>query len=187
MIKFGESGHPVFRATSPLSRNAEKQRRWKIIHTIETVFRTIISFNQLSIYRAVSDLCEEYIICQTSTGRLIEAEQSDPFFAPADLLIMKPTPSTEVPAQENLWQKHKERVERLSQKDQLIKICIDAGFLNTVEVGQYFKNILTSYHNLQNQWHVVSILCHGMKNFLTRKFGFEGTPKLDPCQRWSQK
>ena len=27
---------------------------------IETVFRTIISVNQLSIYGAVSDLCEEY-------------------------------------------------------------------------------------------------------------------------------
>ena len=30
MLKFGESGHPVFRATSPLSR-AQKQRRWKIV------------------------------------------------------------------------------------------------------------------------------------------------------------
>ena len=35
MMKFGESGHPVFRATSPLSpRNAQKQRRWKIINTL---------------------------------------------------------------------------------------------------------------------------------------------------------
>ena len=32
MIKFKESGHPVFRATSPLSRGTlKKQRRWKII------------------------------------------------------------------------------------------------------------------------------------------------------------
>ena len=35
MIKFRESGYPVFRATSPLSRgNAKKQRRWKIIDTL---------------------------------------------------------------------------------------------------------------------------------------------------------
>ena len=33
---------------------------------------------------------------------------------------------------------HKERVERLPQQDWLIKICTDAGFLKTVEVGQYF-------------------------------------------------
>ena len=66
------------------------------------------------------------------------AEQSDPLFAPADLLIMKPTPSIEILAQENLLQKHKERVEKLPQPDQLTKICIGAGFLKTVEVGQYF-------------------------------------------------
>ena len=66
------------------------------------------------------------------------AEQSDPLFAPADLLIMTPRPSAEIPAQENLLQKHKERVEKLPQPDRLLKICTDAGFLKTVEVGQYF-------------------------------------------------
>ena len=78
MIKFGERGHPVFRATSPSSRGTLKSKGGgKLsIHfcadgdTIETFFRTIISVNQLSIYGAVSDLCEEYGICQTSTGRL---------------------------------------------------------------------------------------------------------------------
>ena len=63
---------------------------------------------------------------------------SDPLFAPANLLIMTPRPSIEILAQENLLQKYKERVKRLPQQDRLIKICIDAGFLKTVEVGQYF-------------------------------------------------
>ena len=66
------------------------------------------------------------------------AEQSDPLFAPPDLLIATLTPSIEILAQENLLQKHKERVEKLAQPDQLIKVCIDAGFLTTIEVGQYF-------------------------------------------------
>ena len=65
MIKFGESGHPVFRATSPLPRGTLKSNGGgKLsIHfcadgeTIETIFRTIISVDQLSIYGAVSDLC----------------------------------------------------------------------------------------------------------------------------------
>ena len=56
MIKFGESGHPVFRSTNPLSRGTLKSKGGgKLrIHfcaddgTIETVFRTIISFDQLS-------------------------------------------------------------------------------------------------------------------------------------------
>ena len=35
MIKFGESGHPVFPShESVVSRNARKQRRWKIINTL---------------------------------------------------------------------------------------------------------------------------------------------------------
>ena len=146
MIKFGESGHPVFRATSPLSRGTLKSKGGGqlSIHfcadgdTIESVFRTIISVNQLSIYGAVSDVCEEYSTCQTRTERPVLAEQSDPLFAPANLLIMTPTPSIEIPAQENLLQKYKERVDRLSQQNRLIKICTDAGFLKTVEVGQYF-------------------------------------------------
>ena len=76
MIKFGESGHPVFRATSPLSRGTFKSKGGgKLsIHfyadgeTIEIVFRTKISVNQLSIYGAVSDLCDEYRSLSSKNG-----------------------------------------------------------------------------------------------------------------------
>ena len=146
MIKFRESGHPVFRATSPLSRGTLKSKGGvKLsIHfgadgdTIETVFRTIISVNQLSIYGAVSDLCEEYKSCYVRTGRLVLVGQSDPLFVPKSSLMTTPSPLTEVPAQEKLLQKYKERVERFSQQDRLTNICTDAGFLTTVEVGHYF-------------------------------------------------
>ena len=92
MIKFGESGHPVFRATSPLSwRTLKSKGGGKLsIHfcadgdTIETVFRTLISVNQLSIDGAISDLCEEYSACQTRTRRAVLAGQSDPLFEPAN-------------------------------------------------------------------------------------------------------
>ena len=96
-----------------------------------------------SIYGAVSDVCDEYSICQTSTVRPVLAEQSDPLFAPADLLIMTPTLSIEILAQENQLQKHKERVEQITQPDQLLKFCNDAGFLKTVEVGQLFRTKYT--------------------------------------------
>ena len=67
MLEFAESGHPVFRATSPLSRgSAQKQRPEKLsihycadLETIQTVFRTISSVNQLSLYGAVAEMCEE--------------------------------------------------------------------------------------------------------------------------------
>ena len=88
MIKFGESGHPVSCATSPLSRGVLKSKGGgKLsIHfcadgdSVETVFRTIISVNQLSIYGAVSDLCEECKSCHVRTGRPVVAGQSDPLF-----------------------------------------------------------------------------------------------------------
>ena len=67
MIKFGESVHPVFRATSPLSRGTLKSKgHGKLsihfcadLETIET-FRIVISVNQLSLYGSVADQCEEY-------------------------------------------------------------------------------------------------------------------------------
>ena len=113
MIKFGGSGHPVFRATSPLSRGTFKSKgggKWSVHFcadgdTIETDFRTIISVNQLSIYGAVSDVCDEYSACHVRTERPVLAGQSDPLFEPVRLLITTPTPSTEVLAQEILFQK----------------------------------------------------------------------------------
>ena len=91
MMEFSESGHPIFRATTPLSRGTLKSKGGGklLIHfcadqgTIETVFRTIISVNQLSIYGAVSNLCEECITCHVRTGRPVLAGQSDPLFVPS--------------------------------------------------------------------------------------------------------
>ena len=50
------------------------------------------------------------------------------------------TPLTDDPAQpeEDLLQRYRERIEKLSQQDRVSKFCTDAGFLTTVEVGQYF-------------------------------------------------
>ena len=140
MIKFGESGHPVFRATSPLSRVTLKSEGGGnlSIHfcadgdTIETVFRTNISVNQLSIYGAVSDLCEEYGTCLTRTERPVLAAKSGPLFEQASLWMTTPTPSTEDPAQEDLLQTYQERVEKLSQQNRVVKISADAGCLTTV-------------------------------------------------------
>ena len=68
LLEFAESGHPTFRATTPLFRGQLKSKgRGKLsIHfaadgdTIETIFRIILSVNQLSIYGAVAAICEEF-------------------------------------------------------------------------------------------------------------------------------
>ena len=43
------------------------------------------------------------------------------------------------PAYQNFQlQRYEERIERLSQIDKVSKICMDAGFISVVGVGQYF-------------------------------------------------
>ena len=127
MIKYGESKHPVFRATSPLSRGQLRSKgHGKLsihycadLETIKTVFRTVISVNQLSIYEAVSDLCEEYKACHVRAGNFVLAGQSDPLFVPTSSLTETPTPSTDDPVQEDLLQK----VSRTSGKALTTKSC----------------------------------------------------------------
>ena len=145
MIKFRESGHTVFRATSPVSRETLKAKDVENYRytSVPMGIRLKLIFAQLfllisSVSTEQSQMCEEYSTCQTRTERPVLAGQSDPVFEPAKLLIMTPRPSIEIPTQENLLQKYKERVERLPQQDRLVNIFTDAGFLKTVEVGQYF-------------------------------------------------
>ena len=91
MIKFGESGHPVFPSMSPLSRGVLKSKGGgKLsIHfcadegTIETVFRTIISVNQLSLHGAVAEMCEEYETFHDRTGKPAVGGQSSFSFVPS--------------------------------------------------------------------------------------------------------
>ena len=88
MIKFRESGHPVFRATSPLSRGTLKAKeveynQYTIAPKRERLklFFAHLSLNQLSIYGAASDVWEEYSARQTRMERPVLAGQSDPLFA----------------------------------------------------------------------------------------------------------
>ena len=68
LLEFAEIGHPTFRATTPLSRGSLKSKgRGKLsIHftadelTIDTIYRIILSVNQLSVYGAVAAICEEF-------------------------------------------------------------------------------------------------------------------------------
>ena len=144
MLTFAESGHPVFRATSLLSRGVlESKGGGKLsIHycadfaTIETVFRTIISVNQLSLYGAVEEMCEEYESCHDRTGGPVVRGQSSPSFVPNVIktnILLNDDPAHK----ELLLQRYRERIEKLSKQDRLSKICTDAGFLATVGVGRY--------------------------------------------------
>ena len=84
VLEFAESGCSIFRATTPLSRGQLKSKgHGKLsIHfaavqeTIETIFRIIVSANQLSLYGAVADMCEEHESLHERTWRPVVMGQS---------------------------------------------------------------------------------------------------------------
>ena len=108
---------------------------WK---RLKHIFRIIVSANQLSLYGAIAEICEEYETLHEKTGRLVVMGQSSSSLV---LSVIK----TEVlldcddPAiKDLLLQQYGERIEKLSHQDKLSNFCMDAGFLNVVEIGQYF-------------------------------------------------
>ena len=143
-MEFAESGCPIFRATTPLSRGKLKSKgNGKLsIHfaadqeVIETVFRIIVSANQLSLYGAVANMCKE---CESLHDR---SGQND--MVMGQTIVVSET-KTEVPLdnddpayQNFLLQRYEERIKSLSQTDRVSNICMDAGLKSIVEIGQYF-------------------------------------------------
>ena len=125
-LEFAESGCPIFRATTPLSRGHLKSKgHGKLsIHyaadqeTIETIFRTIVSANQVSLYGAVAEMCEEYETFHDRSARPDVLGQS----------IVLSAIKAEVPLQnENpsyhnvLWQQYQERIKSFSQSQRYLK------------------------------------------------------------------
>ena len=91
MVTFAESGHPVFRVTSPFSRGVLKSKGdgKMSIHkcadqeTITTVIRTMPSVNQLSLHGAVAEMREEYESYHDKTMRTAVGGQSSSSFVPS--------------------------------------------------------------------------------------------------------
>ena len=143
LVEFAESGCSIFRATTPLSRGQLKSKgHGKLsIHyaadkeTIETSFRIIISANQLSVYGAVAERCEEYESLHERTERPVVMGQSIVLSAIKTEVSLE---SDDPADQKFLFQQNEERIEKLSLQDKLSKFCMAAGFLIVVENGQYF-------------------------------------------------
>ena len=143
LLEFTERGHPTFRATTPLSRGQLKSKgKGKVsIHfsadtdTIDTIYRIILSVNQLSVYGAVAAICDEYEGQPDNTGEPVILEGQS---------IVLGKVKAEAPAREELedskiiLQKYFQQVKSLSPENRLSKFCKEARFMSVVEVGQYF-------------------------------------------------
>ena len=141
LLEFAESGHPIFHATTPLPRGILKSKKLSIHFaadepTIETIFRIILSVNQLSVYGAVAAICDEFENYQDGSG--------EPEILMGQSIVLGEI-KAEVPLQnENsvnhqiLWQQYVERIESLSPESKVSRFCKEAGFMRIVEVEQYF-------------------------------------------------
>ena len=75
LIEFAESGCPIFLATTPRGQLKSRGHGKLSIHyaayleTLETIFRIIVSANQLSLYGAVAEICEKYESLHERTWR----------------------------------------------------------------------------------------------------------------------
>ena len=104
METLAESGHPVSQATSTLSRGQLKSKDGAkmSIHycadqdTITMVFRTITSVNQLSLYGAVAEMCEEYESFHDRTVKPVLGRQSSSSFVPSVIKTNVPLNSDDI-------------------------------------------------------------------------------------------
>ena len=64
--------------------------------------------------------------------------QSSSSFVPSVIKTEVPLDCDDRAHKDLLLQRYGERIEKLPQQDRLSKFCTDAGFLTTVEIGQYF-------------------------------------------------
>ena len=144
LLEFAESGHPIFRATTPLSRGQLKSKgRGKLsIHftadedTVDTIYRIILSVNQLSVYGAVAGICEEFEDHQDRTGQpVILVGQS---IVLGEVKAETPVHDEDPRNDQIIWQQYIQQIESLSPENRLSKFCKEAGFMRVVEVGQYF-------------------------------------------------
>ena len=144
LLEFAESGHPIFRATTPLSRGVLKSKeRGKLsIHfaadqdTIDTIYHIILSVNQLSVYGAVAAVCEEFEGHQDRSG--------EPEILMGQSIVLGEVKAEAPLHNENpmndqiIWQQYIQQVESLSLENKVSKFFKEAGFMRVVEVGQYF-------------------------------------------------
>ena len=134
LLEFAENTCPIFRATIPLSRGQLKSEgHGKLsIHfgatqeTIETIFRIIISANQLSLYGAVGEqVWRIWIPSRLDQGDLIKWWDNQLFSVNSrqKFLWRMTSHHTRIFYCNDM----KKRIEMLSQQDKVSKFCMGSG------------------------------------------------------------
>ena len=104
--------------------------------TVDTIYRIILSVNQLSIYGAVAAICHEYEGHPDSTGEPVILEGQS--IVLGEIKAEAPARNEELEDAKIILQEHFQQVNSLSPENRLSKFCKEAVFMSVVEVGQYF-------------------------------------------------
>ena len=83
-------------------------------------------------------MCEEYESFHDGALQPVVGGQSSSSFVPSVIKRDVPLDCDDRARKDLLLQQYGERIEKLSRQDRLNNFCMDAGFLNVVEIGQYF-------------------------------------------------
>ena len=98
----------------------------------------IVSANQLSLHRTITEMCEVYETLRDRSGQPVVTGESSSSLMLSVIKTEVPLDGDELANKNLLLQQYGERIEKLSQQDKLSKFCTDAGFLHVVEIRQYF-------------------------------------------------
>ena len=185
LVQFADSGCPIFRVTTPLSRCKLKSKgHGKLsIHfaadqeTIETIFRKIVSANQLNLYGAVAKMCEE---CESLHDR---SEQPEMVMGQSSVLNEI---KTEVPLENDdpAWETlhcNKMKIELRGFHNKIDWVNVvwmqDSWVLLKLDSISWRKTLENNFM----QWPVVSTLFQEMMDHHNQKDGSMETQTLDPC------
>ena len=186
LVNSSESGHPVFRGSSALERGVLKSKgKDKLsVHfcgdddTAEVVLRTIVSVNQLSIYGAVADICDElaWRISGFSeiTGKLVAQNESETMVMPTELSTPNKTPRTNETARKFAAQV-RTKIRKSSRSSSIDQTVLQCRYHEHCGAGTVFHDPRRCGTEQIGEAHVESILYLETTNYPKQKEGSVGT------------
>ena len=143
--------------------------------TVDTIYRIVLSVNQLSVYGAVAAICDEYEGHQDSTGQPVILEGQS--IVLGEIKAEVPAHDEEPKDAQIVLQQYFQQVKSLSPENRLSKFCKEAGLC----VSSKLDNISSQEMlvNLCIQLLVTNTLFLETIQLLNRKDGSKETRELD--------
>ena len=143
LLKFAESGHPTFRATTPLSRVSSKAK--DVENCRYTSPQMILQLTQFFafFFLSISSVSTEQWQLYVKNFESHQDGSGEPEILMGQSILDEI--KAEIPLQNEdsmndqiLWQQYIQQIESLAPESKVSRFCKEAGFMRVVEVGQHF-------------------------------------------------